>query len=346
MATNNKYCKNTLDENDPYTYVVSRIDGKKYRRINRNYLSKYGYTIESYCEHFNVPRKDTVSQQVRDSLKWTENVAIKRYGEVEGKKRWNEYCSKQAEKNTFEFKHKKYGMTKEDFDTFNMSRACTKINFLKRYGDIEGIKKWDEYCKKQAYAGCSIDYFIDKYGKENGERIYHEVCEKKTHNLEQFINRYGIEEGRRRYVAHYEDRKKYSSAISQELFNDILKYVSGDTSHIHFDTHNGEYGIMSSKFNRIFFYDFVDTKNKKCIEFHGDVFHANPAKFSPDSKPNPYMKELTAVDIWKKDKEKQEVLNEERCISLLIVWESDYYKDKQGILNKCIDFLQYGNINK
>ena len=147
-------------------------------------------------------------------------------------------------------------------------------------------------------------------------------------------------------MAHYEDRKKYSSAISQELFNDILKYVSGDTSHIHFDTHNGEYGIMSSKFNRIFFYDFVDIKNKKCIEFHGDVFHANPAKFSPDSKPNPYMKELTAVDIWKKDKEKQEVLNEERGISLLIVWESDYYKDKQGILNKCIDFLQYGNINK
>jgi hypothetical protein len=34
------------------------------------------------------------------------------------------------------------GMTEEDWKNYNLSRACTKENFIKRYGKDLGELKW------------------------------------------------------------------------------------------------------------------------------------------------------------------------------------------------------------
>ena len=86
------------------------------------------------------------------------------YGIEEGKKRWDSYCKKQAESNTFEYK-KRNGLieTKEQFDEYNKSRAVTLKNQIKKYGDVEGKKRWDSYCKRQAYTNSKEYFGQEKY---------------------------------------------------------------------------------------------------------------------------------------------------------------------------------------
>ena len=50
------------------------------------------------------------------------------------------------------------------------------------------------------------------------------------------------------------------------------------------------------------FYDFVIPCKKICIEYNGDVFHANPKLYASEDHPNPYNKSITAKEIWEHDR--------------------------------------------
>ncbi|MFN3301098.1 MAG: hypothetical protein ACK41Z_12990, partial [Sediminibacterium sp.] len=86
----------------------------------------------------------------RDKRKITLENLQKKYGEEEGKIRFDEYRRKQAESNSLEYKIKKKGWTKEQFDEYNKSRAVTLENLQKKYGEEEGKIRFDEYRRKQA----------------------------------------------------------------------------------------------------------------------------------------------------------------------------------------------------
>lgn len=74
---------------------------------------------------------------------------IKKYGENDGTIRWEKYKEKQSKTNTFEYKNEKYGMTKEEFDLYNKSRAVTLNNMINKYGEDLGTKKYLSYIDKQ-----------------------------------------------------------------------------------------------------------------------------------------------------------------------------------------------------
>lgn len=87
---------------------------------------------------------------------------------------------------------------------------------------------------------------------------------------------------------------------------------------------------------RLFYYDFK-YKNK-IIEFNGDLFHANPNIYEENQCPNPYKKLLTAKTIWENDSLKINTIKK-LGYEVLIIWETDYKKDKQSELLKCLQFL-------
>ena len=91
----------------------------------------------------------------------------------------------------------------------------------------------------------------------------------------------------------------------------------------------------------MFFYDYVDIEKGKCIEFNGDVFHANPDKFEECDCPNPFVKNLTSKKIWEKDEKKIKALKTCRNIETLVVWESEYLKTPEIVLSSCLEFLGY-----
>lgn len=243
----------------------------------------------------------------RKSIAMTLENQIKKYGKEEGTRRWNAYCKKQSETNTFEYKHKKYGMTEEEFKKYNKSRACTLENMIIRYGEHEGIERWNSYCERQKYAGCALEYFQERYGEQEGQQKFFEYLETASKNT-------------------------YVSKISQEFFDELYNMLPKELqNHCYYHKLNNEYLIYVNGI--CYYYDFVLPSLKYCIEFNGDYWHANPAKYnSTDLIRYPNHVILEAQTIWERDIEKRIAMKRERNYDIDIVWESDYRKDRNSIL--------------
>lgn len=267
---------------------------------------------------------------------FTKEKSLLVYGEDEGIKRWQAYCNKQSVKNTFAHKNKKYGMTREQFDEFNKSRSSTIDNMIARYGEEEGKKRWKEYCDKQAYAGCKLQYFIDKHGEDEGTRLYNELNKKKSNTLDVFIDRYGEVEGTERYENYMNTCKVHYSEISQELFREIEKRIGNSYGEMYFQTRNREFGKHSG--SRYYFYDFVLLEKKIVIEFNGNLFHANPTMYHADDIPKFRGNTMTAQQLWDRDAEKFSFI-ESLGFKLIVVWEADYNNDKETIIQRIVDAI-------
>lgn len=124
---------------------------------------------------------------------------IMRFGEDKGKQKYNAYIARQSYTCSKEYMKETRGWTDEQWNAFNAERASTEKNFIKRYGEKLGKKKWKEYCINESYAGCKLEYFIDKLGKKEGIKKYLEINAKKTISIDNFIAKYGEEIGREKY---------------------------------------------------------------------------------------------------------------------------------------------------
>lgn len=82
--------------------------------------------------------------------------------------------------------------------------------------------------------------------------------------------------------------------------------------------------------------DFYIPELKICIEFDGDLCHANPNKFKASDKPSPFS-DKTAQEIWSHDKQRQEFI-ESQGIKVVRIWESEY-KSKKFDINEFITKL-------
>ena len=267
---------------------------------------------------------------------------IKHHGEEAGRQKYEDYVAFQSAKNTFEYKRDHKGWTKEQFDEYNKSRAVTLENLQKRYGREDGRKRFNAYCKLQAYAGCALEYFQELYGEEEGKRKYLELNKQKGKTIENFINKYGETEGREKWKVWHEYVKKHLefmrkrivklpySNVSQKLFNEIM--VRLDETKIqacHFATHNNETRIQLPN-GQIVFSDF--TLDKKIIEFNGDYWHRNPELYIDD------LITEDAESIWERDKTRIRGL-EELGYSVLVVWELDYRRNPEEVIQRCLGFL-------
>jgi len=168
----------------------------------------------------------------------------------------------------------------------------------------------------------SLNKCIEKYGKEDGVRIFLDRQERWQKSLQDGGN---IKGG--------------YSKISQNLFYEILNhYTKRNSKNVYFWTKNKEYIIRSDK--SIFLYDFVDTKKKKIIEYNGDQYHANPKIYESSDMPHPFHKtnNYTAEKIWEKDRIKTEIAIK-NGFDVLTIWDSEYRKYPQQTLEKCIRFI-------
>ena len=311
--------KNLNTEERSYKDLVIRGVSFANKRTYNNHTYHLSYCYDCACKRFpDIPNKKfalqpasfiskdlfCISDDDFDSIvtqvsKRTKEIYIEKFGEEEGLKRWESYCSKQSVKNTFEFKKQKYGWSKEQFDRFNESRACTLKNFIKRHGEEEGLKRWESYCQRQ----------------------------RETTKKEYFIKEYGLEEGTKKYEAFSKARalsvngKEYSK-IANEMFDRILP-IFKDHKVWSNCTELGEYLIG----NR-YLIDFYDQTINIAIEFYGDYWHANPKTYQDDDQ----IRESTAKAVREHDRERIEFIENRLGTKVFIVWESDYRRDKEQCL--------------
>lgn len=234
---------------------------------------------------------------------------ITRFGEFEGLVKYNEYCNRQAYTASSEYFEKEKGMSKAEVKQYHKDRAVTLANLVTRYGKTDGASRYVEYCKTQAYVGCDINYFIEKYGEVDGVKIYNNLTIKKLDNS---VTSYKI------------------SKISIKLFDTL-------------STDGSLYGrdeFIIQLDNNTYYLDFLNPSTKKVIEFNGDYWHANPIIYKAHDIIHKD-KNITANDIWIKDKKR---LDNIKLLGydVMVVWEKDFRIDSDIVIKKCKEFL-YGN---
>ena len=229
------------------------------------------------------------------------------------------------------------GMTEEEWNQFNANRACTKWNFIKRYGEELGKKKWKEYCELESYAGCSIEYFIDKYGEKEGAKKYSEVNAKKMLTEENFIRKYGEEEGKKRFDEYNRHSARSYSSISQRMFEEIDNRFEVAKARSRYAMKGREVGVTYREGDIIRNAILDYCLDNRVIEFNGDYYHANPSLYDADDYID--VPEMVARDIWTRDGNRNEGLAKEGY-DIHIVWENDYRKDPEKTINECVEFLQ------
>lgn len=257
---------------------------------------------------------------------------------------WNEFKRNNAYSNTFEYKKEKFGWTKKQFDEYNKNRAVTLHNCIKKHGKEKGEKIYNDYVEKQRYSN-TLEYFIEKFDgdAEKGISEYKKYNKSKRVTYENLMKKYGNEEKVLDVLLNKKISKTSYSKISQELFESIyLKLPQILKEKTYFAILNKEFGKMCKENKKYFFYDFVISNIKFCIEFHGDQWHGNPTMFTPNETPPIYksigMEHIKSKDLWEKDKLKKELLTS-NGFCYISIWESDYKNNKDKIVNKCLELI-------
>lgn len=94
-----------------------------------------------------------------------------------------------------------------------------------------------------------------------------------------------------------------------------------------------EFGKLLSN-GRYVFLDYYISNLNICIEYYGNVWHANPKKYKFDDVPFSFKGDKkTAQEIWNDDKERIELLKKDFNIDTIVIWESDVISI-QDILTK------------
>ena len=169
-----------------------------------------------------------------------------------------------------------------------------------------------ELALKNRQSTFSLDKCIKKYGEEEGKRIFNERQSKWIKKLQKSFEING-------------DSRSTTSMFAEDMIKAICKYLFIPVPTREKYLSDGEHN---------FAFDF--TLGKKIIEFQGDYWHCNPAKYSADYVHKTYG--ITAQEVWDKDKIKLECARN-HGYDVLYIWELDYRKDREGQLKKCLEFL-------
>ena len=325
------------DESKPSCKSFKEIDGEKF------YLSVCQFCLSSEFPEYNQMNKVRIFNVMskitkfafevpeQKAKKFTQKTAvtlenlIKKYGEIQGKKRWDRYCNLQSITNTFEYKKEKYGWDEQKFKEFNKGRAITLNNMVKKYGEEEGKKVYNQYVEKQRTNGNTLEWFIQQLGEKEGEIRYEKVIRGKAKG--------GA------------SSQRSISKVSQEFFDRIDIYFEKKYKTF-YHKKNSEKTIYLKEEAKCFLLDYFIEDINVSIEFHGDYFHANPSKYGPDFKFPEFSKEnqiITSKDLWEKDLVKYYLLENYLGIKTIVVWESDYYRNKNNeefykkIIKQCLE---------
>jgi hypothetical protein len=325
--------KNEIVINDSYEFVTCRVCGKQSKRLYGGHLKSHGMTSEDYLENF--PNSPLMAK--KDTEKQGKHMKEEKY-----KKMFSEMFSGENNPNH----------TSNTTEEVRRSRSPFSKDFVGYKEELNDDKRLDfiEVALKDRVLTTSLEYYLNKgYNEETAKEMLSE--RQKTFSKNICIKKYGEEEGIKIFNQRQEkwiktliengNLKGGYSLISQELFEFITQYYPNDEiDNLYFakSIKNSEY-FLYSKEEGYRIYDFVDLKNRKIIEFNGDVYHGNPEIFKEDDIPNPFKnRNKTAKEMWEYDEEKIKFANN-KGFEVLTIWEKEYKKNKEETLNKCLDFL-------
>lgn len=268
----------------------------EYQTLNK--AKDFNRICDITCYAFNIPAE--VSEEwKKNNYAITLETLQKKHGNEVGAAKWKEYCDKQAKSNTYEYKKEKYGWSKEQFKEYNKSRSVTRENLIARHGEDAGLKKWDNYCKRQRHT-CSLEYFTKKHGKVEGLKIFANFAQQRA------------------FAGGY-------SNISQAFF-DVLDCKLNYEYSLQYATKNSERCVVNDVNGTSYSLDCYIPELNLGIEFNGDAWHANPKIYKETDVPIPSNLNRNsgycAKTVWERDKTRNDYLKT-KLTDVLVVWESE-----------------------
>lgn len=291
------------------------------------FIDKYGETIgpikyKEHCSKLSVGydvlkargRTEEEIQAIKkrhsDKSKNDLETFIKRYGDQEGKIKYEQYCRTQQliSKRTLEYWLKETNGDKE-----------------------KAIQLLSDYQRRD------LNWYIAQFGEIDGHQKFQASNKKKGRTLENYINKYGIDEGYIRYANACKNNKdNQSGCFDSKGQLEVEEYLRGI-----FDNVKGarnETGIIltedersSGIKNNIMYPDMI-VNDKVVVNYHGDFYHANPEIYKDPTEIIPRIKK-SVHDIHRIDFEKDTILRN-RGYFVITVWESEWYRNKNFMKTK------------
>jgi hypothetical protein len=226
----------------------------------------------------------------------------------------------------------------------------TERSFIFKYGEKKGVELFREKKIKEGklHSPRSVEYWVNKgFSIDESKKKVSEY--QNNFSFIKCIEKYGEEDGKKiftkRQIKWQESLYKNGnlksgySKISQNLFFELLNYYENveELNYVMFAKKGGEFVLTGD--DGFYRFDFTDLLNKKIIEYNGDNYHANPDRFISTDAPNPFRKNVMSKDIWEKDNRKIKLANKHK-FDVLVIWDSEYRKDKESVMKKCLNFLK------
>lgn len=309
----NKICIDIYDEHKKYNFY--RI----YERIS--YFVKYDVTdyagrLKNILTIPNDNRTDTL-----------EYLSLC-YGDIEGQRRFNEKCNSRLGDKNPAFDHGGYysPFSKKFVGYKNLSEE----EIEQRVSDM--AKEGQRKSKENGNLTTTKEYYI-KRGMDESEAIKALAERQTTFSLEICIKKHGVSKGKQIWLDrqakwHKNFKHVNFSQVSQELFWHITESLISIES-IYFAElspeklldKTGKNHELRLKLEKSLMPDFIDVDTKKIIEFdgtywHGEIGHGN-----------------------KKRERQRDLILFQYGYNVLHISESDYRKNKQKVIDECLNFL-------
>lgn len=325
------------------------IKNKWMQKLRRNELKKIPVAWQSPAFYFKLifDISDEDLQKEMDKFVTASPAFFRRkYGD-RWKEEFEKYRKVQAKAGcTLEYFVEKYGNEEgqRKYEEVCVNKGVTLKNCIRKYGEEQGKEQFERYCKIQEYAGCKLEYFIEKYGEEVGTRKYYEVNHQKAITLENMIRVHGPEKGKlvyQRWIEKTIAKHVGYSKISQELFEAIDRKLGEKAAPSRWATKNGEAEIeinVNDYIKKWIRPDYI--LGNKIIEFNGDYWHCNPKFYNIDDfVPRFDSKPMQSVrEVWESDHKREQEFKR-LGYEVLTVWENDYYTDTLKEIDRCVEFL-------
>jgi len=280
--------------------VTCQICKKEMKELTSHIFRRHGIKAEKYKSIFSGHpiRSDFLLKQQSERIKGNKNPAYQHGGKyspfsinfIHGTEKIEETKRKAKENKT------------KDRDNTQIEYWLKKTN-----GNLDEAQK----LLSQRQSTFSLKSCIEKYGKENGTQIWLDRQEKWHKNY----------------------KKSNFSKISQELFWQITEKLDS-LDVIYF----AELGINKEKDDsgnnnelrlrlndKVILPDFIDTVNKKIIEFDGTYWHKVKNKnYKFDKNPDVIKEQVIVANGYE----------------LLRIGEKEYKNDKQRTVEKCLNYLK------
>lgn len=210
------------------------------------------------------------------------------------------------------------------------------------------------YSLEQAHAEVNriqvtngLAFYVNKYGKTQGAELFAQrinkwqqtlsenndydlLCLKKGHSIASCLARGDtIEEATNNYAKllnHLKLIRRRPSTVSQKLFDLIVNKIG--TNGVYYDSLNYEFLLSGHRV------DFFHKESGTVVEFYGDFYHRNPAKFAAEFVAH----NISSAERWNIDETRISRIKDNPLVKqVIIVWESEYRTNPQECANSIIE---------